>query len=56
VLDLGCASGALGAALKARQGCAVVGVEVDPLYAARARERLVLGYLRGRSAAAPAAA
>ena len=40
VLDLGCASGALGAALKARQGCAVVGVEVDPLYAARARERL----------------
>jgi SAM-dependent methyltransferase len=40
VLDLGCPSGALGAALKARQGCAVVGVEVDPLYAPRARERL----------------
>ena len=40
VLDLGCASGALGAALHARQGCEVVGVEVDPRYAARARERL----------------
>ena len=40
LLDLGCASGALGAALKAGQGCSVVGVEVDPLYAARARERL----------------
>ena len=31
VLDLGCASGALGAALKARaSACEVVGVEVDP--------------------------
>jgi methionine biosynthesis protein MetW len=39
VLDLGCASGALGAALKAR-GAAVVGVERDPAYAAAARERL----------------
>lgn len=39
VLDLGCASGAFGAALKAR-GAAVVGVERDPEYAARARERL----------------
>jgi methionine biosynthesis protein MetW len=39
VLDLGCASGALGAALKAR-GAYVVGVESDPQYAARARERL----------------
>jgi SAM-dependent methyltransferase len=39
VLDLGCASGALGAALKAR-GAAVVGIERDPVYAARARERL----------------
>jgi methionine biosynthesis protein MetW len=39
VLDLGCASGALGAALKAR-GAHVVGVESDPEYAARARERL----------------
>jgi methionine biosynthesis protein MetW len=40
VLDLGCASGALGAALKARQDCAVVGVERDAAYAERARERL----------------
>jgi len=39
VLDLGCASGALGAALKAR-GAYVVGVESDPEYAARARGRL----------------
>jgi methionine biosynthesis protein MetW len=39
VLDLGCASGALGAALKAR-GAYVAGVERDPEYAARARERL----------------
>jgi methionine biosynthesis protein MetW len=39
VLDLGCASGALGAALKER-GAYVVGVERDPEYAARARERL----------------
>lgn len=40
ILDLGCASGALGAALKARQGCHVLGVERDADYAARARERL----------------
>jgi len=40
VLDLGCSSGALGAALKARSGCAVVGVGVDPVYAAAARSRL----------------
>jgi 2-polyprenyl-3-methyl-5-hydroxy-6-metoxy-1,4-benzoquinol methylase len=39
VLDLGCASGALGAALKGR-GAAVVGIERDPVYAAAARERL----------------
>ena len=36
VLDLGCSSGALGATLSAR----VTGVEADPAYAARARERL----------------
>jgi methionine biosynthesis protein MetW len=36
ILDLGCASGALGAALKDRQQAEVVGVENDPLYAARA--------------------
>lgn len=40
ILDLGCASGALGAALKARQPCAVVGVEADAAYAADARARL----------------
>jgi SAM-dependent methyltransferase len=40
VLDLGCASGALGAALKARQVCEVVGVEIDPAYARDAEARL----------------
>jgi methionine biosynthesis protein MetW len=40
ILDLGCASGALGEALKARQACEVVGVERDPAYAERARARL----------------
>jgi 2-polyprenyl-3-methyl-5-hydroxy-6-metoxy-1,4-benzoquinol methylase len=40
VLDLGCASGALGAALRARQGAEVVGVERDPAYAAAAARRL----------------
>lgn len=40
VLELGCATGLLGAALKARQGAEVVGVEVDPAYAREAAERL----------------
>jgi 2-polyprenyl-3-methyl-5-hydroxy-6-metoxy-1,4-benzoquinol methylase len=40
ILDLGCASGALGAALKARQGCEVVGVEADPAFA-RDAERVL---------------
>jgi methionine biosynthesis protein MetW len=40
VLDLGCSSGALGAALKERQGAEVVGVELDREYAAAARARL----------------
>lgn len=40
ILDLGCSSGALGAALKARQDCEVVGVELDAAYAADARARL----------------
>jgi 2-polyprenyl-3-methyl-5-hydroxy-6-metoxy-1,4-benzoquinol methylase len=40
VLDLGCATGATGAALKARQPATVVGVELEPAYAAEARERL----------------
>lgn len=40
VLDLGCSSGALGAALKARQGARVVGLELDEGYAREAAERL----------------
>jgi len=40
VLDVGCSSGALGEALKARQDAEVLGIELDPQYAARARERL----------------
>ena len=36
VLELGCASGALGADLKARQQVEIVGVELDPHYAADA--------------------
>jgi methionine biosynthesis protein MetW len=40
VLDLGCASGALGAALKARGDVEVVGIESDAAYAGDAGERL----------------
>jgi cyclopropane fatty-acyl-phospholipid synthase-like methyltransferase len=40
ILDLGCASGALGAALKSRQHAEVVGVEVEPAYADDAARRL----------------
>ncbi|MFA4927792.1 MAG: methyltransferase domain-containing protein [Patulibacter sp.] len=40
ILDLGCASGALGAALKARQGAEVVGIELLEDYAAEAAEQL----------------
>jgi 2-polyprenyl-3-methyl-5-hydroxy-6-metoxy-1,4-benzoquinol methylase len=40
ILDLGCSTGALGAALKARQDAVVVGVELGPEYAQEARERL----------------
>ncbi|HKG36828.1 MAG TPA: methyltransferase domain-containing protein [Solirubrobacterales bacterium] len=42
ILDLGCSSGALGAALKARAGddTTVVGAEADPGYAELARPRL----------------
>jgi methionine biosynthesis protein MetW len=40
ILDLGCSSGALGAALKARQGAEVIGVELDPDYARDAESRL----------------
>lgn len=40
VLDLGCSSGALGAALKRRGNVTVVGVEMDPDYAAAAARNL----------------
>jgi 2-polyprenyl-3-methyl-5-hydroxy-6-metoxy-1,4-benzoquinol methylase len=40
ILDLGCSSGALGAALRARQGAEVIGIERDPELAADAEGRL----------------
>ena len=40
ILDLGCSSGRLGAALKRRQVATVVGVELDPVYASDAAGRL----------------
>jgi methionine biosynthesis protein MetW len=40
VLDIGCASGALGGALKESQPVEVIGIEVDEEYATDARERL----------------
>jgi SAM-dependent methyltransferase len=40
VLDLGCSSGALGAALKERDGAEVVGIELEAEYAADAADRL----------------
>jgi methionine biosynthesis protein MetW len=40
ILDLGCSSGALGAALKARQPAEVVGIELDRAYAQDAAGRL----------------
>jgi methionine biosynthesis protein MetW len=40
ILDLGCATGALGAALKERQRAIVVGVELDPAHAREAERRL----------------
>lgn len=46
ILDLGCSTGALGAALKRRQPATVVGIELDGDYAARARgclDRVVVG-------------
>ena len=36
VLDLGCATGTTGAALKARQPAHVTGIEIEPEYAAEA--------------------
>jgi 2-polyprenyl-3-methyl-5-hydroxy-6-metoxy-1,4-benzoquinol methylase len=40
ILDVGCAAGAVGASLKARQGAEVVGLDINPDYAAEASERL----------------
>jgi 2-polyprenyl-3-methyl-5-hydroxy-6-metoxy-1,4-benzoquinol methylase len=40
VLDLGCATGATGAALKQRQNAHVTGIELEPEYAAEARRHL----------------
>ncbi|MCW3028848.1 MAG: hypothetical protein JWN81_2059 [Solirubrobacterales bacterium] len=40
ILELGCSTGALGSALKARNGAFVLGVEIDPEYAREAEERL----------------
>ena len=40
ILDLGCSTGALGAALKRRQDVTIVGVEVDKEYVVQARTRL----------------
>jgi methionine biosynthesis protein MetW len=40
ILDLGCSSGRLGAALKSRQQAEVVGIELDPEYAREASSRL----------------
>ncbi len=40
ILDLGCSSGRLGEAIKARQPAEVVGVELEPVYADAARRRL----------------
>jgi methionine biosynthesis protein MetW len=40
VLDLGCATGTTGAALKARQDVEVVGIELEPEYAREAATRL----------------
>lgn len=37
VLDVGCAAGVVGATLKRRQGCAVTGIERDPVAASAAR-------------------
>jgi trans-aconitate methyltransferase len=40
VLELGCSTGALGAAIKARQSASVLGVEINEEYAEEARARL----------------
>ena len=40
ILELGCLTGVLGAALKERNGAVVLGVELDPIYARGAAMRL----------------
>lgn len=40
ILEIGCGEGALGAALKQRQKCRVVGIEIDRDAAAKARKRI----------------
>jgi GT2 family glycosyltransferase/2-polyprenyl-3-methyl-5-hydroxy-6-metoxy-1,4-benzoquinol methylase/Flp pilus assembly protein TadD len=40
ILDVGCAAGYLGAALKKKRECHVIGLEVDPVIANYAKERL----------------
>jgi SAM-dependent methyltransferase len=40
ILEFGCGEAALGAALKARQSCRVIGIELDPDAAATARKRI----------------
>jgi 2-polyprenyl-3-methyl-5-hydroxy-6-metoxy-1,4-benzoquinol methylase len=40
ILELGCSTGALSAAIKRRQDVEVTGVEIDPMYAVEARKRL----------------
>jgi 2-polyprenyl-3-methyl-5-hydroxy-6-metoxy-1,4-benzoquinol methylase len=59
ILELGCSNGALGAAIKARQRALVVGVEIDPSYAALAAERLdrvIVSDVESFASAAPPAA
>ena len=53
ILDLGCSTGALGAALRQDRGAEVVGVEADPVYAEQARgvlDRVVVADLEDHEA------
>jgi SAM-dependent methyltransferase len=54
VLDLGCATGTTGAALKRRQDAEVVGVELEPEYAREAATRLDHVLIADVESAAPA--
>jgi len=40
ILDIGCAAGWLGEAIKRRQACTVYGIEANPVAAKRAAERI----------------